>query len=131
VSAAPFGPLRCQLFIACLAEMLVPPRNPSFLPVKKPAVMAGLDAPAKECGGRRQLTTERRGPIDAVDLVCHAVGFAWNGAKAFCEVNQAIYTLGVVIEHEQQRAGDVFRPLESYCLPPDGLKNNGLFQRQN
>jgi hypothetical protein len=50
--------------------------------------------------------------IDAVDLACHAAGYARNGAKAFCEVEQAIYTPGVVIEQEQQRTGAVFRPRE-------------------
>ena len=30
--------------------------------------------------------------------------------QAFGEVEQAIHTLGVVVEHDQHRAGSVFRP---------------------
>jgi hypothetical protein len=50
--------------------------------------------------------------IDAVDLASRAVGFAWYGAEAFGEVQQAIHTPGVVIEHEQQSTRTVFRPRE-------------------
>jgi hypothetical protein len=50
--------------------------------------------------------------VHAVDLACHAIGTAWDGAKAFGEVEQTIDTTGVAIEHEQQRARGVFCPRE-------------------
>jgi len=50
--------------------------------------------------------------VHAVDLACHAIGTAWDGAKAFGEVKQTIDTTGVAIEHEQQRARGVFCPRE-------------------
>ena len=50
--------------------------------------------------------------IDAVDFACHAIGTAWNGAKAFGEVEQTRDTPGIGIKHEQQRTGAVFYPRE-------------------
>ena len=48
--------------------------------------------------------------VGAVDFACHAVGTAWREAKAFGEVEQAIHTPGVVVQHDQHRARSVFRP---------------------
>ena len=41
--------------------------------------------------------------VHTVDLACHAVRFAWDGAKAFGEIKQTIHTPGVVVEHQQCR----------------------------
>ena len=48
--------------------------------------------------------------VDAVHFACHTVGIAWSEAKAFGEVEQAIHTPSVVVQHEQHRARSVFRP---------------------
>ena len=48
--------------------------------------------------------------IDAVYFACHAVGSAWREAKVFGEVEQAIHTPGVVVQHDEHRARGVFRP---------------------
>ena len=50
--------------------------------------------------------------MDAVDLACHTVRPIEREAKAFGEVEQAIHTPGVVVQHEQHRARRVFRPRE-------------------
>ena len=47
--------------------------------------------------------------VDAVDLAGHAVGSIGREAEAFGEVEQAIHTPGVVVEHDQHRTGCVFR----------------------
>src|SRR5215469_14683649 len=48
--------------------------------------------------------------VDVVDLARHAVGSIWREVEAFGEVEQAIHTPSVVIQHDQHRAGSVFRP---------------------
>ena len=50
--------------------------------------------------------------MDAVDFARHAVGIAWREAEAFGEVEQAIHTSGVEVQHDKHRAGSVFRPRE-------------------
>ena len=50
--------------------------------------------------------------VDAVHFAGHAVGSIWREVEAFGEVEQAIHTPGVVVQHYQHRAGSVFRPRE-------------------
>jgi len=50
--------------------------------------------------------------VDAVDFAGHAVGTAWREATAFGEVEQAIHTPGVEVQHDQHRARSVFYPRE-------------------
>ena len=48
--------------------------------------------------------------VDTVDFARHAVGLARREAEAFGEVEQAIHTPGVVVQHDQHRARGVFCP---------------------
>jgi hypothetical protein len=93
-----------------------------FVPCKEAILVAGLTSRAVI---RRK--SNRRPPVfgvqldrfdnqvegvHAVDLACHAIGTAWNGAEAFGEVEQTINTPGIAIQHEQHCARAVFCPRE-------------------
>jgi hypothetical protein len=50
--------------------------------------------------------------MDTIDFACHTVGPIGCEVKAFGEIKQAIYALGIAVEHDEHRAGMVFRPRE-------------------
>jgi len=56
---------------------------------------------------------------------------SWNGAEAFGEVQQAIYTPGVVIEHEQQGTRTVFRPRDQEQVIGAEVKHGKCAQKKS
>ncbi len=63
--------------------------------------------------------------IRAVDFARRAISSIRSEAQVFCEVQEAIYTLSVAIQHEEHGAGAVFHPREQEQMIGAEIKHPG------